>query len=544
MTLFCNQNTYKVSNNRFSYLLPLTFALVLAFGVFLGVMMGPIMNAKDSPSAARRSYTKIDSILEYIDSRYVDSVNTDSIIDLMILNYLNDPATIDSFFKYLDPHSNYIHKEDIQAFNEDLQGNFDGIGIEFNILHDTIMVVTALSGGPSEKLGILSGDQIIKINDSLVAGTGITNEQVVGKLRGKKGTNVKVHILRRGEKDLIEFNITRDVIPVHSVDVAYMVDENIGYIRVNKFSQETPREFSEGMHKLSDAGMKSLILDLRGNPGGFLSGAVDLADHFLGGKELIVYTNGRAVGRNDYSAGKIGIFEKGKLVVLVNEGSASASEILAGALQDNERATIIGRRTFGKGLVQEVYDLPDTSAIRLTVARYYTPNGKSIQRDYTNGTNAYYDEYAQIVMSGDADTVNGKKADWGIEPDITVPLDTTPITRQFNRLYNKGLIQQFSYTWYAAHKGELAKYKEVKNFNAEYVVSDAMYAAFLQFVQSNDPEAALSAEDAAAVRSQVSTGIKAIMARQHWGNEGFYPILLTMDPEFNKAVQFLHNKNK
>ena len=324
-----------MNTNRFGYLLPLAFGMVLAFGVFIGIMLGPMMQSKPTKASAQRSYTKIDSILQYIDNRYVDSVNTDSLIDVMVKDYLNDPATIDVFFKYLDPHSNYIHKEDIQGFTEDLQGNFDGIGIEFNIVNDTIIVVTALSGGPSEKLGIQSGDKIIMISDTIAAGVGITNEQVVSKLRGKKGTKVTIHIQRYGEPELIRFEIERDVIPVQSVDVAYMVDDKTGYIRVNKFSRDTPREFSEGMHSLMDQGMQQLILDLRGNPGGYLTGAVDLADHFLGGRELIVYTDGRAVGRHDYSAGKIGLFEKGKLVVLVNEGSASASEILAGALQDN-----------------------------------------------------------------------------------------------------------------------------------------------------------------------------------------------------------------
>ncbi len=533
-----------MNTNRFGYLLPLAFGIVLAFGVFIGIMLGPMMQSKPTKASAQRSYTKIDSILQYIDNRYVDSVNTDSLIDVMVKDYLNDPATIDVFFKYLDPHSNYIHKEDIQGFTEDLQGNFDGIGIEFNIVNDTIIVVTAFSGGPSEKLGIQSGDKIIMISDTLAAGVGITNEQVVGKLRGKKGTKVAIEVLRFGEPELIRFEIERDVIPVQSVDVAYMVDDKTGYIRVNKFSRDTPREFSEGMHSLMDQGMQQLILDLRGNPGGYLTGAVDLADHFLGGRELIVYTSGRAVGRHDYSAGKIGLFEKGKLVVLVNEGSASASEILAGALQDNERATIIGRRSFGKGLVQEVYELPDTSAVRLTVARYYTPNGKSIQRSYENGTDAYYDDYMQIVMNGDIDSLNGNKADWGIAPDIHVDLDTSAANRAFNKLYNKGLIQQFSYSYYSGHRDAIQRFASVKEFADGFVVTDAMFRDFINYAAAKDadniPEKALLDQ----IRPKISTGIKAIIARQQWGNKGFYPILNTLDPEFQAAIKFMQENGK
>ena len=502
------------------------------------------MQSKPSTIQAQRSYTKIDSIVQYIDNRYVDPVNTDSLIDVMVSDYLNDPATIDVFFKYLDPHSNYIHKEDIQAFNEDLQGNFDGIGIEFNIVNDTIIVVTALSGGPSEKLGILSGDKIIKINDTIVAGTSISNEQVISQLRGKKGTIVRVHMLRAGEPELIEFKIERDVIPVKSVDVAYMVDATTGYIRVNKFSRDTPREFSEGMRTLSEGGMKSLILDLRGNPGGFLTGAVDLADHFLGKKELIVYTDGRSVGRRDYNAGKIGIFEEGQLIVLVNEGSASASEILAGALQDNGRAKIIGRRTFGKGLVQEVYDLPDTSAIRLTVARYYTPSGKSIQRSYNEGTDAYYEDYMEIVMNGDTDSLNGEKADWGIEPDIFVELDTSAENRAFNKLYNKGLIQQFSYSYYSKNRALFNNFSSVKDFEENFMVNDNLFNDFLIYAKSHSAESVPEAHLVEAVRPKVSTAIKAIMARQHWGNEGFYPIMNNLDPEFRAAINYISQQSE
>lgn len=533
-----------MSTSRFSSYQPFFFALVLAFGVFIGVMLGPIMGSKPTPTQARSTYTRMDSILAYIDNRYVDSINTDSLLDVMITNYLNDPATIDSFFKFLDPHSNYIHKEDLQGFNEDLEGNFDGIGIEFNILNDTILVVTALSGGPSEKLGIQSGDQIIRIDDTLVAGIGVTNQQVMSMLRGKKGTVVEVDIKRRGENELIPFRITRDVIPVHSVDVAYMIDDITGYIKVNKFSANTPYEFADAVIKLNSRGMKQLILDLRSNPGGYLQGAVSLADQFIPGKELIVYTEGRAVGRTEERSGKAGLFEQGKLIVLVNEGSASASEILAGALQDNHRATIVGRRSFGKGLVQEVYPLPDTSAVRLTIARYYTPSGKSIQRSYANGTDAYYDEYMQIVMNGDSDSVNGRKADWGIAPDVEVALDTSDLSRRFNRLYNLGLVQQFSYGWYGNHKKQMEGYADVQAFQKDFHMSDEMFRSFLNYVSDKEPEQSLPADTASLLRPRIETGIMAVLARQQWGNDGFFPILNSMDPDIQAALDAAYRKEE
>jgi carboxyl-terminal processing protease len=350
-------------NNK--YLLPVAFAAVLAFGVIIGVKISPFTAGRPSYASQNTSNQRINDILNFISQRYVDSLNVDSLMDTFISNYLNDPETIDELFKQLDPHSSYIHKEDLTGFNEELDGNFDGIGIEFNIVDDTILVVAASSGGPSAKLGIQAGDKIIKIDDSLVAGQKIISEKVIKKLRGKKGTEVKVDIKRQGEKNLMPFTIVRDVIPIRSVDAAYMVNDKIGYIKVNKFSDKTPIEFDDALMNLKNSGMKQLILDLRGNPGGYLTGAVALADEFLAGTPLIVYTEGRAVGRSDYNAGKNGLFESGNLVVLINEYSASASEILAGALQDNKRAKIVGRRSFGKGLVQQVYDLNDSSAIRL-----------------------------------------------------------------------------------------------------------------------------------------------------------------------------------
>ena len=530
-------------NNR--YLLPLTFAVVLAIGVLIGVKIAPFSSGKPSYVSKGYSSSRIDDILNFISSRYVDTINVDSIIDDFVAAYLNDPETIDELFKKLDPHSSYIHKEDLVSFNEELDGNFDGVGIEFNIVDDTILVVAALSGGPSEKLGIKAGDKIILIGDSIVAGNGITNEKVVGKLRGKKGSTVDVKIKRIGEKSLLDFNIVRDVIPITSIDANYMVDDKTGYIKVNKFASETPIEFADALQGLVNKGMKNLVLDLRGNPGGYLQGAVELADEFLAGTPLIVYTEGRAVGKDEYRAGKNGLFEQGNLVVLVNEFSASASEILAGALQDNKRATIIGRRSFGKGLVQQVYDLNDSSAIRLTIARYYTPSGKSIQRPYDEGVDAYYEQYISIVQNGGElpDSLkNNKNLDWGIHPDINVPIDSSPMIKTLNYLFNRTIIQEFGYSIYSENPQSFSKYTDIKDFNNNYEFSAELFSRFTKYALAHDPDKALTEAEIIAARQKIEIGIKAFIARQKWGNNGYYSFINQIDDAYLKAIEHITGK--
>ncbi|MBC8047913.1 MAG: S41 family peptidase [Fimbriimonadaceae bacterium] len=538
------ENKQYPQEKRFSWLYPALFAIVLAFGVLIGTIIAPVTNSK--PRAFSTSDpNRIESILGFIDQRYVDSIATDSIINEMVYAYLNDPKTLEDLFKHLDPHSSYIPKEDLQGFNEDLQGNFDGVGIEFNIINDTIYIVSALSGGPSEKIGVQSGDKIIAIDDSIVAGKNITNERVIKKLRGKKGTLVKLTIKRFGEKEPLAFDVIRDVIPVHSLDAAYMIDNEIGYLKLNKFSKDTPEEFNEGLKKLIDSGMKKLILDLRGNPGGYLSGAVQIADELLDGKKLIVYTNGRAVGRHDYNAQYMGKFEKGEVVVLVNEGSASASEILAGALQDNKRAEIVGRRTFGKGLVQEVYDLPDSSAIRLTVARYYTPSGKSIQRSYAHGVDAYYDEYADIIFNGGEvpDSLVGKiDVNWGILPDYIVKLDTSDNSKTFNQLFNRGYIQRYAYTYYGEHTNEFTQFKSVEQFKNEFSVSEKMFTDFIAYSNAQDKELKLDPAKINGSKEKIIAAIKAFLARQKWNDDGFYPLMNEIDEDVIQAIKVLQKK--
>src|SRR5665647_19009 len=352
--------------------------------------------------------------------------------------------------KKLDPHSVYIPAKDLARSNEPLQGNFEGIGISFSMLTDTILVISTIPGGPSEKLGLLPGDKILYVNDSLVAGKHIPDERIMGMLKGQRGTLVKIKILRSGQKELLPFEITRDKIPIYSVDVDYMVNDTTGYIRINTFAMTTYDEFMKGLRELKEKGMTRLILDLRGNSGGIMEAAIQIANQFLKEGQLIVYTKGRAQPRSEARATGKGEFETGDLVVLIDEWSASASEILAGALQDNDRGTIIGRRSFGKGLVQEPISFSDGSGMRLTIARYYTPTGRSIQKPYKDGFEKYFNDFNQRYIRGEFEvsdsihfpdslkfTTPGGRIVYGgggIMPDKFVPADTTGLSPYFLKI--------------------------------------------------------------------------------------------------------------
>ena len=315
-------------------------------------------------------------LAEYaIASLYVDTVNESKMVESAIIKMLEQ----------LDPHSTYSTPKEVKELTEPLQGKFDGIGIQFNMVEDTLMVIQPVSGGPSEKVGILAGDRIVQVDDSIIAGVKMSTEKIMSMLRGPKGTTVKVKILRRGVMDLLDFTIKRDKIPVFSLDAAYLIDKRIGYVKINRFAATTHKEFMEALQTLQQKGMKDLILDLQGNGGGFLEAAIDIANEFLDKKELIVYTIGRKNPRSEFQAKGNGQFKTGRLVVLIDEYSASASEIVTGAVQDWDRGVVVGRRSFGKGLVQRPIDLPDGSMIRLTVARYYTPSGRCIQKPYEKG---------------------------------------------------------------------------------------------------------------------------------------------------------------
>jgi carboxyl-terminal processing protease len=359
---------------------------MLAAGIYIGMRMSePYRSSRGFFTFRTGQFNKLNDVINYISNEYVDTVNSRALVE----------STIEDMLHQLDPHSSYIPGEDLQAMNEPLEGNFDGIGVEFHIQDDTIMVVSALAGGPSEQLGIQAGDRIIRVEGKNVGGIKITNTQVMQLLRGPSGTMVKVTILRRSTGQTIDFTIKRGKIPIYSVDVGYMLNRETGYIKIGHFADKTYDEYLKAFADLKEKGMQNLILDLRGNPGGYLKTAIQIADEYLPDGKMIVYTEGRNRPKETFRATSRGFFEEGALVILIDEGSASASEIVSGAVQDWDRATIVGRRSFGKGLVQEQSEFPDGSAVRLTVARYYTPTGRSIQKPYTAG----YEQYETELLS-------------------------------------------------------------------------------------------------------------------------------------------------
>lgn len=512
-------------------LLPLLLGLCLAAGLYLGSKLGGTTVANDD---------KIASILDYIELEYVDTVNRKELVESSIVKLLEQ----------LDPHSAYIPSEDLKAANEPLEGNFEGIGVEFHIQEDSIMVVSAISGGPSESVGILPGDRIVKVNNKNVAGIGITNDQVMKNLRGKGGTEVKVAVFRRGQKNLIDFKIIRGKIPINSLDYFYMIDGKTGYIKISRFSATTYDEFITAMKQLKQKGLEQLILDLRGNPGGFLDAATDIADEFLGGRKLMVYTEGKARPKAEYFSGKDGMFEQGKIVVLIDEGSASASEIVSGAIQDWDRGTIIGRRSFGKGLVQEQTVLPDGSALRLTIARYFTPTGRSIQKPYEKGVAAYEDEVIDRYRHGELihkdsirlpDSLKYKTpagrivyGGGGIMPDIFVPIDTTYESDYLNRLFASGSVNQFSYDYVDQHRNELKKFSSPAAFRSGFKADQAFINEFTRYAESKGvPKDEKGLQQSLPV---LSNQLKAYIARLMWRNDGLYPILHEKDPVLQRAL--------
>ncbi len=532
--------------NKKSRFLPILFALVLVLGMILGALLNKsrISNTISiSPYGLNlQGGSKVDNIINYIVSDYVDTVDKKELEKYAITGMLKD----------LDPHSSYITADEFHEINDPLMGSFEGIGITFRIEKDTIMVINTIPGGPSEKVGLMGGDRIVKINDSLVAGTGITNNQAIKLLKGKKGTKVKVSVYRRGIPNLLDFTITRDIIPMYSLDVAYMVNDSIGYIKLNKFSATTAEEFDKAVQQLKQKGMTALILDLRGNPGGFLKAAIDIADDFLPDQKLIVYTEGKARPRNYAFATAKGNWEKNTLVILIDEGSASASEIVSGAVQDNDRGTIIGRRSFGKGLVQEQLTLPDGSALRLTVARYYTPTGRCIQKPYKkNDFEDYYEEAYDRYLNGElenADSIHfpdslkyttpGGKTVYGgggIMPDIYVPIITDTVHTFYNILANKGLIYSFAFDYTDAHRKELNQYKDFDSFNKHFFMDDATYDSLVKYAEDKGIHS--TPEKIKVSKDKIKTLFKAYVGRNLLEEKGFYPIYHKIDTTFKRAVR-------
>jgi len=488
---------------------------------------------------------KFEALMQMIQYVYVDTVNEKQLTEDAIRAVLKD----------LDPHSVYIPAEDLKDANEPLVGNFEGIGIQFNILDDTILVTNTIPGGPSEKVGLLAGDRIVQIDTSIVAGIKIKNNDVIKKLRGTKGTKVTVHIFRRGETELLDFIIIRDKIPLFSVDASYIVAPGIGYIRLNKFSDATVEEFREAMNKLKGEGMKSLILDLQMNGGGYLNRAVELADEFLDDKKRIVYTQGEHQPRQENFATSAGGWEKGKLVVLIDEGSASASEIVSGAVQDWDRGLIVGRRSFAKGLVQKPFQLPDGSAVRLTVARYYTPSGRCIQKKYEKGDKGDEDYDLDLYnrqKSGElfsADSIhfsdslkyftNAKRVVYGgggIMPDVFVPLDTSMVSNYYRDLQRKGILNEFTLSYVDENRSSLnANYKNVAQFKKNFLTDVAFMGKFFAFAEKKEVKKDEIGYKTSTVHLQ--TQLKALIARNLWNNDAYFQIFNDISNTFQKAVE-------
>ncbi len=534
----------KKSNRNYRW--PLLLSVVLCFGIYVGTrLQGPSGAGSSFFTLSPTGFDKISDIITYIEQEYVDTVDKDKLMDL----------SIEKMLQSLDPHSSYITAADLNAANEPLEGNFEGIGVEFHIQDDTIMVVSAISGGPSEAVGLRSGDRIVEVNDTLVAGIGINNNDVMRKLRGQGGTKVKVKVFRRGTPKLMSFTITRGKIPIYSLDAAFMANPKTGYIRISRFAATTYDEFMQAAEKLSQKGMSKMIIDLRGNPGGYLDAATKIADEFIADGKSIVYTEGKSRPRADYDATAGGKFEDFPVVVLIDEGSASASEILAGALQDWDRASIVGRRSFGKGLVQEQTVLPDGSAIRLTIARYYTPTGRSIQKPYKDGYEQYNNELSerfahQELLNLDSikfpdslkyTTPKGKVVygGGGIMPDVFVPLDTTDSSNPFlNIALAGGELTDFAYDYVDKNRIDLSRFKNVESFQSKFQVSEVTYNTFVRKVTSNISNTPDS-RDIAAASSYIKNLMKANIARQLFGGEGFYPIWLMSDPLYKKAMEVI-----
>jgi len=529
----------KYNNSGRSIFLPLLIALTLALGILIGKYL-PRSELLPQHSNIRYRNDKLNTILNIIESNYVDSVNRKDLVE----------SAIPAILKKLDPHSVYIPAKDLARANEPLQGNFEGIGISFSMVTDTILVISTIPGGPSEKLGLQPGDKIIYVNDSLVAGRNISDQDVMGLLKGPRGTVVKIKILRSGQKELMPFEITRDKIPIYSVDVNYMVNQYTGYMKISHFAMTTFDEFLTALRELKDKGMTRLILDLRGNSGGIMEAAINIANQFLKEGELIVYTKGRSQPRSEARADGKGEFETGDLVVLIDEWSASASEILAGAIQDNDRGTIIGRRSFGKGLVQEPIPFTDGSGMRLTIARYYTPTGRSIQKPYNNGFDKYFDDLTDRFNHGEfevSDSIHfsdslkfvtpGGKVVYGgggIMPDRFVPVDTSGVSAYFARV--RPYIYRFSLKYTEDNRELLKKYTETGEME-KYLDKQALIDQFVRYAAASgiikDPSGLETSADI------IHTQIKAYIARNILDNKGFYPIWENIDTTLKYAIDFL-----
>jgi len=539
-----------MSKNKSVYIvLPLIISLFMIAGIFLGRELGKQQGkAMMFQQSSLTEGDKLQQVLAYIKSAYVDTVKEEQILE----------ETIQELLQNLDPHSYYIPGNQYAQMNDPLEGNFEGIGVEFRIVEDTVVIIQALGGGPSEKVGVMAGDRIIEVDGESITGPEIGNQEVIKRLKGEKGTEVVVKVIRNSENEALDFTIIRDKIPFHSIEAAYMIDENTAYVKISRFAKTTYDEFMRASKALLEAGMEDLILDLRNNTGGMMKAAIDISDEFLKKGELIVYTNGKSRERIDYFATTKGSFEDIELAILINEGSASASEILAGAIQDNDRGLIVGRRSFGKGLVQESVQWPDGSAVRLTVARYYTPTGRSIQKSYEDGAEKYNEEaYARYtngeLFSKDSIdfpdslkyyTAGGKVVygGGGITPDLFIGIDTSSYSDLYRRLNFQGIFYQFGFEYVDQHRDALASRYQPNKFVSSFSIKEGILAEFFDYAASKGIDSVDRKLDQASIKL-AKNRIKGSIARNYAGDNAFYQVINQEDRIVQKTLSRLNQKN-
>ncbi len=517
--------------------------LLIAVSVAGGILIGNLLKNNSQPvysGLGLNKPNKINTILDLISQGYVDSVNTGEIIE----------KTIPEILKNLDPHTTYIPAKEMQEVQEEMRGNFSGIGVQFSIQEDTVRVIEVISGGPSSKVGVMPGDRIVQVNDSLIAGASVENNTVLNLLRGPKNSKVTISVLRKGYNSELEFEITRDDIPIFSVDVSYMIDDETGFIKISRFAETTYDEFMKGMEKISKMGASKVIIDLRQNTGGALMGVLQMVDEFLEKGEPILYTEGLNQPRKTYNASGKNRWKDIKVYIMIDEFSASASEIFAGAMQDNDRGIVIGRRSFGKGLVQEQIPLMDGSALRLTVARFYTPSGRCIQSSYENGNEDYYNNiYARFHSMEQliADSVHfadslkyqtkGGRTVYGgggIMPDFFVPVDTSGNSEYFDAIYRKGLIYTYAYYYTDQNREILSKFKKAEEIE-NHLDKINILNEFVQYAAAKGvPKDENGLKESGLI---IKTQLKAYIARNIMGEEGFYPIIRQIDKTLLKAIE-------
>lgn len=536
----------KSPSPRYIVYFPIIVALTLISGIYLGSKLIRISLVNQRPISIFQParYHKVNDIIQYILQDYVDPVNKETL----------EKNAIAGMLKNLDPHSQFISAEDFEDVNDPLLGAFEGIGIQFRMERDSCTVIQTIVGGPSERAGLMAGDRIVMVDDSLVAGVNMKDRDLVRLLKGEKGSKVKVSIYRRGVNEPIDFTITRDVIPTYSINVSYMVNDSVGYIKLSKFSATTHKELLEALQHLKGEGMQKLIFDLRGNSGGYLQSAIKVADEFLEQKQLIVYTDGHNRPRQvAYATGK-GSFRDLPLLILIDEGSASASEIIAGAIQDNDRGLVIGRRSFGKGLVQEQLNLHDGSAIRLTVARYYTPTGRSIQKPYDEGLIEYYHNFYKRIVSGELDDPESIELDdslkyitpggrivyggGGIMPDIYVAPEHDERLKYYITVANQGLIYQFAFDYTDSERENLNKFQHVDELIKEFEITDAVFNDFVYFAEEQGVKS--DRKSVYQSKKRIKEILKAFVARNIFDDKSFYPIYLQTDKTFLKAKEVIN----